>query len=1269
MKSLHLRKKREQDILAVEPEAAALPAPSVDTSPKHMDLLEAASQTGGDSLHIRQTPRMGNGTQMDSGTGQENIKSAEKKTQQRTSSFRADQSYRQIAYNQYLSQAFGLDTLGISKPQAASIERLKRPEMPFVRPDSDASAVTTDSMEVNFHLTAQDIPPGKDRRPKIQVQIPGKAPSVKRPTSTAHLATQINRQKNKERARQSYTQISPPSATGPQSGEAPARLSIVSPLSSVEMPKPRRPFSAFSLEEMTSDISADGPKSAPIMEKSSSSDSSEGTGDSDDRSSIYSRLSMSSLTSDTSIARPEDRRHSIAFSIVDPTAAGVFDAAPLVPRILNDLRTMKSTTSLAPNTNKPLPPEPIIEEVAPLRLPGQSYSCGSSIHPKRKAPTPLTISRASTVIGLASSGSSLRSKYTPADLDALDAAFMKSSPQVASFNSPKESSWEQAQNDLEVHLDTITEDNASSHLVPLVHDPLQISRGPNEMEPSRQAPPPPSSMGMKLSDGSASSRKRLQKRSSKHVVMQMKFYGNRSSNELRKRISAPVGGSLVKANLILGKSGSDEPSAPASASAIQMEREGSSESNWSSGESPETSYAGDSSSPNMSNREDSSTPETDVSSIPDHAFEEVRARLELLNPKNDSPSVFTTWGHAQPSPPVELPLQEQSDGNSRPTTSEPDSIAKDNRACAGPEIQIHLSPAKDDEEAQAEIAIELEAATDISQRRASGQESFRPRSLASIAMSEIPDMYADMPSSQEDLSAEEVERMISADAAEKVLLRILENLDNLQDLFATATVSRGFYRTFKRHELPLMKKALYGMSPAAWELREMSPPYRGLQAEGNALPRLDYTPSLYLQHYMHDMYTMIALKSIILIHCESFLRADTITALAGGETERASQIDDAFWRVWTFCQIFGCGSDREDDIVAQMDWLRGGPLAKQQKRTDSLDGQKDTAVYGPAVSFGYGNLGGLCAEDLYDMTEIWTCLGVLVRGFQGKRQEARDFGVFDSTANLTPGDVEAEDSTLEEWTHYLLTLAPPAVLDVTSPTTPTAATFAHARSRGYMNWTPRPVSRATFLKEAVSRVYQERIALVHPTSAPSSPHTATTGPASPVQSLQGSPNEVIAARWRCARHAAEIRAKRSEPGFKKLPPSEDRPMSNYPDVLEKLDKAAPGDAPPVPVLPASTPTAARHRPTASGCDTLKHMVSALVVPKGPQVRDPVDVAVERLVDMGFEPAKAKKALADTDTGNSVDFDGALELLVRERKRCWFPMAEGRYTSDDLFVDW
>lgn len=254
--------------------------------------------------------------------------------------------------------------------------------------------------------------------------------------------------------------------------------------------------------------------------------------------------------------------------------------------------------------------------------------------------------------------------------------------------------------------------------------------------------------------------------------------------------------------------------------------------------------------------------------------------------------------------------------------------------------------------------------------------------------------------------------MISANAAEKVLLRILENLGNLQDLFATASVSRGFYRTFKRHELPLMKNALYAMSPAAWELREMS--VLSPNAEDGRMD--DPTPLRYLQSYWQDLYTVVVLKSTILDRCESFLRANTITALAGNETERASQIDDAFWRVWTFCRLFGCGTQREDDIVHQMDWLQGGTLVQEQRlKVPALDSSSGSdgmhVAFTSFPAFGQGNRDGLSAEELYDMDEIWNCLRHLVSGFQGKRELAREYGIFEN-ATISVGEVDREDATL-----------------------------------------------------------------------------------------------------------------------------------------------------------------------------------------------------------------------------------------------------------------
>lgn len=1031
MRSLHRKKNSNESNASSKIKQPVMAAPSVKRPPKHMDLMEAVSQ--------QDLSRQCNGGPRDIGTGKENAAPEGKLSRPAIS--KLEQNSRKIAYDQYLSEAFGLQ--GQSRPKPAAVQRLNPSQLSEPRPDSDISAKSTDSMEVLFHFSPTDLPcapaaplapSAKDRRPKIQLTIPGSPMSTTRPRSTAHLVQQMNRQKTKGRSQPSRFQepqsgVSPPSSTTEQVTEAPARMSIVSPLSSMQMPRPRRPFSAFSLEEMTND-NPEVPQSAPALEKSNSSDSSDEAGDHDDRSSVYSgRSSRSSLSDDQTRPKSHDRNHSIAFSIISPTAAGVFDGVPLNPQMPSRLRAFKSTTSLGVNMNKPLPPEPGMDPVAPLKVPGSArpgsmYRCN--------APSPLTVSRNSimdTSSYLPSENASIRSKYTPADLDVLDAAFAKTIPNTdaqAAFYDHFESSLSQAQMELEAHLGTINEEPLyHPNMAPAVNDPLQISRGPNTMVPSRQAPPPPPTL--KLSDGSISGRNKLQKKSPVHVALQMRADSTRYSSEsgagYRRRpkpTSAPVRtASMLKANKILGKEGPVP---------VPMEREVSADSSYSSSRSPDYD---DSSSQTMS-REDSSSPETDLSSVPetDHAFEEVRARLELLSPKKDSHQ-FVAYNSFNPhygqhvpgsTSAAREPLQERNN-NARIEDRSAEADGEAPKDSIAPEINV--TPTDEPTESQVEIAMDLghvgdESNVHPSLRLRTQPEELRPRSLASIAMSEIPDMYADLPShgsgidtARQSMYAEDIDRTISANAAESVLLRILQNLDNLQDLFATATVSRGFYRTFKRHELPLMKSALYGMSPAAWELREMSPPYPGL--EGTS-PNLEYTPSLYLQHYMRDMYTMIALKSMILIHCESFLRADTITALAGGETERASQIDDAFWRVWTFCQIFGCGSNREEDIVGQMDWLRGGSLAAQQRNNSNagaIEGAVDrsSVLFSSPKSFGRGNLGGLSAEELYDMTEIWTCLGVLVRGFQGKRQEAREYGIFQNV-EITTGDIDKEDSVL-----------------------------------------------------------------------------------------------------------------------------------------------------------------------------------------------------------------------------------------------------------------
>lgn len=158
------------------------------------------------------------------------------------------------------------------------------------------------------------------------------------------------------------------------------------------------------------------------------------------------------------------------------------------------------------------------------------------------------------------------------------------------------------------------------------------------------------------------------------------------------------------------------------------------------------------------------------------------------------------------------------------------------------------------------------------------------------------------------------------------------------------------------------------------------------------------------------------------------------------------------------------------------------------------------------------------------------------------------------------------------------------------------------------------------------------------------------------------------------RMIAEIQAKRKDPGFKMLLPSEERPMSNFPEVLRKLENSSvvtddssstatiSSLAPSSQVVTSgsgpTTPSASLHPMHSRSPSFSIHDETSVSVPdtslgpqiRDPQIRDPVDIALERLIEMGFDEKTAVKALADTDTGNNVDFDRALETLVRQRKR-------------------
>ena len=262
--------------------------------------------------------------------------------------------------------------------------------------------------------------------------------------------------------------------------------------------------------------------------------------------------------------------------------------------------------------------------------------------------------------------------------------------------------------------------------------------------------------------------------------------------------------------------------------------------------------------------------------------------------------------------------------------------------------------------------------------------------------------------------------LMPTDLLEEVVLSILEQVDGMNELFNLARVNRNFYRVFKNHEMHLIKNTVFHMSPAAWELREMSPPwdpeFQGLKEPDAPVP--EYTPASYLRYYEKDMFNLAMLKALILFRCGSFLRRETVGGLAGHDNDHAAHVDGALWRIWTFCRIFGCGKNRENDLNGQMDWLNGGRLANQQRGGPCLLMAEpffsmNNVFFDPPPGFGRGNGQGLSRRQLYDMTEIWNCLNVLLQPLLGMVAEARQFGIYDDL-DVAEGDIAKEEALLGE---------------------------------------------------------------------------------------------------------------------------------------------------------------------------------------------------------------------------------------------------------------
>jgi outer membrane biosynthesis protein TonB len=613
--------------------------------------------------------------------------------------------------------------------------------------------------------------------------------------------------------------------------------------------------------------------------------------------------------------------------------------------------------------------------------------------------------------------------------------------------------------------------------------------------------------------------------------------------------------------------------------------------------------------------------------------------LRLQLPRLETKDISRKAG--KPDPP---PLLTEDNGKKYPET--PDDVG-----AAGQITSFIDSPTDMDEDVNVDNQIVIGVnKMDILREENSAHEVDEPQGSADtrVTVHEAPsgpfrpatqlfelDAAGSTPVLKPDHSQEDVALAMPSTVPTRVILALMMNVNNFDELFNYALLNKSFYQVYKENELPLMKNVLFQMNPPAWELREMSPPWQEEWQEFQDMdaPVPEYTPSLYLRHHARDIFTLVKLKSLIIARCGSFLRPETNRGLAGLDEARAVAIDEAFWRIWTFCRIFGSRKNRETDISGQMDWLNGGVLASKQK--SGATGvmaepffSMNNVLFDPPSGFGKGNGNGLSHSQLYDMTEIWNCLGVMLQKVSTECKVAREAGVF-KDLNVPEGDLPKEEAMAEEWVHYILTLGPSAVASLASvcPSDSAEAMFAKAKQMGLMKWEPLEYdgSRTAFLREAVSRTYESRIAnKISPAlrsgsrrSFPSRKHANSVTTASSNESRNNSTDDIKLQVCR-------------EPGR--------RPDLSFADDLSPRagHQYPPFSREPIGVTSTSAPQFQSAMTAQCGND---------------QVIDPVDKALRRMVDeLGFTEHDAKWALKITDTGDMIDAHAAVRFLIMERKK-------------------
>ncbi|KAG9852008.1 hypothetical protein KCU68_g3832, partial [Aureobasidium melanogenum] len=476
---------------------------------------------------------------------------------------------------------------------------------------------------------------------------------------------------------------------------------------------------------------------------------------------------------------------------------------------------------------------------------------------------------------------------------------------------------------------------------------------------------------------------------------------------------------------------------------------------------------------------------------------------------------------------------------------------------------------------------------------------------------------------------------------ETVCLRIMAYSASFEDLKSLSIVNKTARRCFEDNKLKLLKSVLFNVSPPAWELRELSPFPFGNFMPTDFLENTEISPSAYMSCVKHDRAIIQELKSVIATKCQSFIRPETISSLM---TEGSMRFEDALYRIWSFCKMFGCDRGRENDLKGQIDWLKGGILAHQKGCAATLSFGPEFEIDGILLNapdhFAAGNGCGLSAEQLYDMSEMWECLHALIQPYQEVTSKAQSCGIFRHT-NGGSTDPIVQGRVVEEWVAYILSLGPSVVLELTR-FDDTSAGLDFAQLNDWTDWTPPQsgMTRRRFLREPVSQLYEERL----------------------LASTAGTQTKDVTKTLLRKRQTVEMNLAYRQMSLR-------RKVGQQPCALSRRDSALAPEVHKRPITKrSSTPSSPRSASTdiADGRKVQPGSWSPRKV--SPVIEDRVDtfnrlsmlsfeglaedtsaLAIGKIMDIGFSNAQAREALRITDMGSGLRVDRAVDWLLRQNR--------------------